>query len=360
VFVGYDGTVKLIDFGIAKAAGRLARTRLGHLKGTFSYIAPERALGGDCDRRADIFSLGTVLFEAAVGQRLFRGDDDVETLSNVMQGKIPDPKSVRPDIPEELANILRRALAMLPKDRFSSGDELATALDEFVANSGEPAPQAQLAHLMEELFAAEREAQETAVAALQANEEPYCDDAGDDSAMAVASTSSGTLSAVAARAPRVARWAAIGAVALSTVAVVAYAAARWAVVERSAAAQAAAPRQRAPGVPQQVALRVEVLPPELDAHVEVAGVLVARPHAVSITRGKQPVVVRVRADGYEEAVVNVVPDENRVVTVVLRELLKSASTQREHSRGASQLSRSRISSRSEQPPNLGEMLNRRH
>jgi hypothetical protein len=103
-----------------------------------------------------------------------------------------------------------------------------------------------------------------------------------------------------------------------------------------------------------------VLPAEIDAHVEVAGLLVARPDAISITRGKRPVAVRVHADGYEETVVNVVPDENRVVTLALRQTLRAASTQRERSRGSPQSSLIRSSSRRAQPSNLGEMLNRRH
>ena len=125
-----DG-VKLMDFGIAKAAARCTRTATGVLKGKLAYMAPEQAAGADADQRADQFSLGVVLWEALVGERLFRGDQEAQLMRRVMACDIPNVRSRRPDVPVALERILSRALAADPNARYPDVAALEAELTAF-------------------------------------------------------------------------------------------------------------------------------------------------------------------------------------------------------------------------------------
>ena len=96
ILVGIDGTSRLTDFGVARAASRLATTRSGQLKGKLAYMAPEQARGGALDRRADIFAMGIVAWEALAFRRLFKGDGEAETLNRVLYEPIPTLRTVTP------------------------------------------------------------------------------------------------------------------------------------------------------------------------------------------------------------------------------------------------------------------------
>ena len=111
ILIGTNGFVKLVDFGVAKAVGRVSEaTRAGQLKGKFGYMSPEQARGKPVDRRSDVFSLGIVLFELTTSRRLFRGDSDIETLRLVISAQVPRPSSLDPTYPPELERIVLRAL----------------------------------------------------------------------------------------------------------------------------------------------------------------------------------------------------------------------------------------------------------
>ena len=97
VFLTMDGRVKLIDFGIARAAGRIAQTTIGKIKGKFSYMAPEQVLSSEFDHRVDLFALGATLYEGAVGSRLFAGSDETDTLHKLLFEEVPDPRTQVPD-----------------------------------------------------------------------------------------------------------------------------------------------------------------------------------------------------------------------------------------------------------------------
>ena len=111
VLVSYEGEVKIIDFGIAKAASRSSRTMHGVLKGKFGYMSPEQVRGLPLDRRSDVFALGTILYECLVGDRLFQGDTDFATLEKVRNVEIVPPRQANPSIPEEVERIMMKALA---------------------------------------------------------------------------------------------------------------------------------------------------------------------------------------------------------------------------------------------------------
>jgi serine/threonine-protein kinase len=132
VFVTYDGQVKVVDFGIAKAMNSSAETRLGVVKGKVAYMAPEQARGERVDRRADIFSAGVMLWEAATGRRLWKGIPDLTVLHRLINGDIPAPRDIDPEVPEGLEKIVMKALALRREDRYSTSVELATALEELL------------------------------------------------------------------------------------------------------------------------------------------------------------------------------------------------------------------------------------
>jgi serine/threonine protein kinase len=129
IVVGVDGTSRLIDFGIAKAASRLTPTTTGAIKGKFSYMSPEQIRQQVVDRRADVFSAGVVLHEALTATRLFKGDDDAATLLMVMVAHVPDPSSIVPGLPAELDAVVHGALALDREDRFPTASDFAWALE---------------------------------------------------------------------------------------------------------------------------------------------------------------------------------------------------------------------------------------
>ena len=136
IVVQYNGAVKVVDFGIAKAAMRQVETRSGSLKGKVSYMSPEQCKMGAIDRRSDVYALGVVLYELATTTRLFKSDSDYLVMDAICTGKIPLPRVRRPDLPNELSTIIMTALATDPERRYQTAEELRVALDQFAAKQG--------------------------------------------------------------------------------------------------------------------------------------------------------------------------------------------------------------------------------
>jgi len=136
LFVTYDGVVKLLDFGIAKATTQIVQTSTGLVKGKFAYMAPEQARSAPADRRADLFAMGVVLWESIAGRRLFKGDSDVGTLQQLLGAEVPALSSVRADAPHELDRIVARALQREPEDRYPTAAEMRDDLQRWLASTG--------------------------------------------------------------------------------------------------------------------------------------------------------------------------------------------------------------------------------
>jgi serine/threonine protein kinase len=134
ILIGFDGSVKLADFGIAKET-RVA-TLSGSMHGTVTYMAPEQCRGHAFDRRADIFSLGVILYELVTGTRLFWADNDVASLHKVLGGNVPRPRKVKPSVAPALEEIIMTALATDPDKRFANAKLLADGLERYGASSG--------------------------------------------------------------------------------------------------------------------------------------------------------------------------------------------------------------------------------
>jgi serine/threonine-protein kinase len=128
VLVGYDGQVKLVDFGIAKALEAEALTQAATIKGKYGYMSPEQIKCQPLDQRTDIFSLGTMLWEMSVGNRLFKRDNDLQMLYAILEEPIPTPSERVPDFPKGLEYIVMKALARKREDRYADASSLAQDL----------------------------------------------------------------------------------------------------------------------------------------------------------------------------------------------------------------------------------------
>jgi len=159
VFVSFDGTVKILDFGIAKARGQTGETTAGEIKGKLSYMSPEQALGMPLDCRSDIFSLGVVLYEWLTGFRLFTGDSEVAVLRSVSEGKIYGPSYFKPDIPPAVEAVVMRALEKDRDRRYPSAQEMQRDLDHLLGESEFRPSSMHLANFLKQLFSDELEAE---------------------------------------------------------------------------------------------------------------------------------------------------------------------------------------------------------
>ena len=139
VVIGRDGRVKVTDFGIARAVAESALTLPGTTLGSVHYFSPEQARGEATTASGDMFSLGIVLFEMLTGQRPWEGDSAAAVAIARLSGPTPDPRTVRPSVPEGLAAIVHRALALEPANRWSSAASFADALDGWLATGQAPA-----------------------------------------------------------------------------------------------------------------------------------------------------------------------------------------------------------------------------
>ncbi|HMF43612.1 MAG TPA: protein kinase [Polyangia bacterium] len=157
VLIGYEGEVKLIDFGIAKAAGKASKTQAGILKGKFGYMSPEQVRGLPIDKRSDIFAVGIVLYELLTGERLFIGESDFSTLEKVRNVEIMPPSSYNKKIPQELERVVLKALARDPEDRYANAIDLHDDLQSFLYSVGEFFSRKDLAAWMKKTFAMEIE-----------------------------------------------------------------------------------------------------------------------------------------------------------------------------------------------------------
>ena len=152
VLVTYEGEVKIVDFGIAKAASKNEQTKTGMLKGKFSYMSPEQCLGSPVDNRSDIFALGILLYELCTGKRLFKHESELMILEMITKRSVVAPSQVAPAISAGLEDITMKALEKNPGRRFQTGQEMQFALEEYLRDEGHQATNADIASYMRGLF----------------------------------------------------------------------------------------------------------------------------------------------------------------------------------------------------------------
>lgn len=152
LFLTFDGVVKVVDFGIASARDKVHDTQTGEVKGKLAYMLPEQMHGHRVDRRADVWSLGVVLWELCCVARLFRRSSQPETMDAVLNADIDVPSQREADVPPALDAIVMRALSRDPAERFATAGELSEALDDVAQELGGPWGRARLERWVTELF----------------------------------------------------------------------------------------------------------------------------------------------------------------------------------------------------------------
>ena len=152
ILVSFDGNVKLVDFGIAKASSQVGETRAGVLKGKYAYMSPEQVRGWALDARSDLFSVGVVLYELLTGRRPFEQAVGVDTLRAIMAKKPVNPLKYNQDIPEAVMRILGRCLEKSPDKRYQTAQELQMDFEDYLASSPEKTSSVRLARYMQSLF----------------------------------------------------------------------------------------------------------------------------------------------------------------------------------------------------------------
>jgi len=323
IFVTYEGQVKLVDFGIAKAAGRGPETRHGVIKGKMRYMAPEQALAKPVDRRADVFAAGVLLWESLTGQRRWKDQSEVTIMHALLAGDVYRPTTaVEPTTPPELDAMCKKALASDPADRYQTADEMRRELERYLVASGKLAEaRAQLSPVVTSLFADKR-AELKAVVEKRLSivrSSPGSEvtpmmltlHSGDRSSRrtlgpAASSTSSSTstlteASAAGERWRRPGARAAFAALGGVLVASAAFAAVRSSRREEPAARVTGATELAsavAPVTPTtSVSVSISASPPS--ARILLDGVVVPSPYDAKVERSPLPHVVRVEADGFE-------------------------------------------------------------
>ncbi|MEW5741020.1 MAG: serine/threonine-protein kinase [Myxococcota bacterium] len=322
VLVGFDGSVKLIDFGVAKAAGRAQHTATGILKGKFPYMSPEQARGDDLDPRSDVFALGIILWEQLTGKRLFKGENDLATQKLVLACQVPPPSEVEPSVPKGLDPIVLKALAKDREGRFPDAAALRMALEEFALANAIPSSSAHLSAFMQELYA-ERIARESDPRTFEEDSGLTDLDVGGlakpggaatvvdrnkqntgSGAQTAVDRPSGPQTQALAPQPRggnKAVWGVVGAVALVGIGVAAWVSTREKPQPVATTPPAVTPTDvKPPPVvePKPVEVRVESEPSGAD--VELAGEKVGQtPYSSQVVAAKLPLAVKVSREGYE-------------------------------------------------------------
>lgn len=156
MFVTYAGEVKIVDFGIAKTLDSHSETKQGVLRGKIGYISPEQARSENVDRRADIFSAGVMLWEAAAGKRFWQGLDGIAIIHRLLGGDMPSIDVVAPGAPERIRRIINRALAHSPVDRFATAQDLQTSLEAWLSETSAHYSTREVGDYVADLFLDER------------------------------------------------------------------------------------------------------------------------------------------------------------------------------------------------------------
>jgi serine/threonine protein kinase len=163
--VSFDGTVKILDFGIAKAANQVEHSRPGEIKGKLRYMSPEQCMGKPVDHRSDLFSLGTALYEWVTGYPLFTGDSEVAILRSITEGKINAPSDFKGDIPEAVERILMKALEKDREARYASAWDMQYDIDQFLSRYEFTPSNIHLSNFLKQLFSDELEEERERLAA---------------------------------------------------------------------------------------------------------------------------------------------------------------------------------------------------
>lgn len=159
VLCSFEGEIKIIDFGIAKVANKVSKTQAGALKGKFGYMSPEQIRGVELDRRSDIFTVGTVLYELLVGRRLFRGTSDFSVLEKIRKVEFRPPSELNPRLDPELETIVMKALQKDRDARYPHASDMAEDLSRYLFSTDQRFGRTDLVRYMQQHFGEEMQAE---------------------------------------------------------------------------------------------------------------------------------------------------------------------------------------------------------
>jgi serine/threonine-protein kinase len=309
LFTTYDGQVKLLDFGIARAARRLAQTDLGQIKGKLRYMAPEYALGQPFDGAVDVFALGATLYEAAVGVPAYGGEEQA-VIERIVLGKVLDPREIRADFPAPLWAIIEQMLAPKAEQRLTAA-AAARALDEFAGLTAAQG-RALLSLTLERVFHEDRagEAQDlTELRRLSRTQDDRTEHGHVVSGGAIRPSAGGL------------RFAVIAGVAVLAVLGLLLTAERASSTRAPAARVREQPTSPSPPVETvpSVDIAVQVAPAGIaSVQIEIGGVSVPADAAHrAVLRSSTPTAVHVSAPGYRPVLTDVIPERDHALTVTL-------------------------------------------
>ncbi len=331
VLVGFDGAVKLIDFGVAKAAGRAQHTATGILKGKFPYMSPEQAEGLEIDLRSDVFALGIVLWELLTNKRLFKGDNDVMTQRLVKLCQVPPPSQVDPTLPADLDALVLKALEKKADDRYPDAGAFRLALEEFAMKKSIPASSAHLVAFLQPFYAdrINLEANSSSLDDLTSETEldwngsaKTAPPAGNPAPELVGHTRTGkdTEALPAGQKPARGMWLGLGGAAILAVAALAYFTRGREVtpvaVLAPVAVQADPVRPLPAAGPEKLTFKIDSEPSGAD--VELGGKRVgSTPLELAYAKGELPLQLRVSHDGFEPRDLNLTEGSQRLLSAQL-------------------------------------------
>jgi serine/threonine-protein kinase len=337
ILLSSNGQVKLTDFGVAKARGQIhAATQTGEVKGKLSYMAPEQVTTRDVDRRADVFALGCVLYEATVGERPFHGDDALSTLYQLLERPIRPPSSVLADYPPALERIVLKALERDADARYQTAEEMGRALQMWLASERTMVTDSDMAELIRstlgDRIAARAKAVEDALVAVDSPEieaEPEEEPAPEQKNGVETLSGSAASTLPGNQLPRASRkplWAGLASVAVAAshhIAIAGKRAAQKAPSSPVASAVVAAPPVAVPPVAKAPEPRVEDVTITLRVTPENAvltlddGSPLPNPYTVRVAPDSRPHRVRAKLTGYEEQIETITFDQSRNVSLAL-------------------------------------------
>lgn len=335
ILLSGSGQVKITDFGVAKARGQLhAATQTGEVKGKLSYMAPEQVTTRDVDRRADVFALGCVLYEASTGQRAFHGGDALATLYQLLEQPLTPPSERLPGYPAGLERIVLKSLERDPEKRYATTEDMGRALEGWLASERAMVSDSKIAEVVAsslgERMAKRLQNVEAALAVINAPAVPEPEPERPNFAETLSGSAASTdpEPPTGGRRPRKAVWASLAALAAVLSLGVALAARRSegdapppaATVSTAAlppaASATAPPTPIEPGA--NVVITVRAVPAEAAVFLD-DGPALPNPHYVTVTPDSRPHRVRAAASGYADSVQEVAFDRSKEIVVVLRE-----------------------------------------
>jgi serine/threonine-protein kinase len=314
IFVTYGGEVKVIDFGIAKAADHVARTSLVGIKGKFSYMSPEQTRGEPLDQRSDVFSLGIVLYELTVGRRLFARANAEKTLRSVCDEPIVAPTELEPRYPRSLERICMKALERDPELRYRTALDMRRDILEALRElHGGPAPEEDLSRLMRQLFPDRIEEKNAMLRSVQAGQEPaQLPPADADAEVRIPTVAEG----LARRQREKLRWSTLQRFHVAVA--MAFAAACGALAFQLAhpAGNVGEPRAAPPEAPARVDFTIESVPSGAEVWVGPR-LLGTTPIELQAPASREILDVELKLSGYLSKTLKIVPDANTELAVEL-------------------------------------------